>query len=684
MTWLFPLYLLGAGAVIAPILMHLRRRPPQERVEFSSLMFLEAQTPVPVRKRRLENWLLLLLRCLVLVLLALMFARPLWRAEQAAPASDQTATVVVLDRSASMRRGDLWQQARAAAEKAIARAATTDRLAMLVFDAQAQVLWSFDEDQNAAGTRGVVLPQRLAEIQPGWGGTDLGGALVEAVGLFGRAQGMAGMRRRILLISDLQEGARLEALRAQVWPETIALELHRLGAPNQDNFTLTLAASGEGSATAAPGPAALRLRLSNARESRVTEFRLDAVPPVTGHLPPGATRVLTVATAQAGAPVTLTLSGDAWDFDNRVFTAPPQPQEVRILFIGDEKTRDEAASPLFYLSRALQPTASLLPKLEVLPEGTAEIPQGTDLVVLSGAAPPAGLRTWLEAGGLAVSVITEKTTAQQLQALTGGGIWQVQADRAEEVPDHYAMLSEVRTEHPLLRPFADERLRDFTKLRFWRHRRVTPPADAALTVLARFDDDAPAMLAAQRGQGTLLLLTSGWHPADSQLALSTKFVPLLYGWLEAAGFRNEKPASWWVGDRLPTQGMVSLTLPDGQTRALGANEAVRADTPGLHTLTEASGLRTLVAVNLPPEEGRITPLDIARLRELGVRLEEAAAPGSAAAQAQDRERLALTEQEARQRAWLWLLATLLALLAAETWLAGRSRQASASSLPSPA
>ncbi|MBK8091491.1 MAG: BatA domain-containing protein [Verrucomicrobiaceae bacterium] len=59
MSWLFPLYLAGAAAVIAPILLHLRRRPPQDRVEFSSLLFLDAQTPVPVSKRRLENWLLL-------------------------------------------------------------------------------------------------------------------------------------------------------------------------------------------------------------------------------------------------------------------------------------------------------------------------------------------------------------------------------------------------------------------------------------------------------------------------------------------------------------------------------------------------------------------------------------------------------------------------------------------------
>jgi len=61
----------------------------------------------------------------------------------------------------------------------------------------------------------------------------------------------------------------------------------------------------------------------------------------------------------------------------------------------------------------------------------------------------------------------------------------------------------------------------------------------------------PAILVRTLGKGRVVLLASGWHPADSQLALSTKFVPLLYGWLEAAGFRNEQAASLLVGDVLP-------------------------------------------------------------------------------------------------------------------------------------
>ncbi|HQZ27526.1 MAG TPA: BatA domain-containing protein, partial [Verrucomicrobiales bacterium] len=76
MSFLFPLYLLGAAALAVPILLHLRRRPPTEHLEFSSLMFLEKSPERMTRRTRLERWLLLALRCLALLLLAFAFGRP--------------------------------------------------------------------------------------------------------------------------------------------------------------------------------------------------------------------------------------------------------------------------------------------------------------------------------------------------------------------------------------------------------------------------------------------------------------------------------------------------------------------------------------------------------------------------------------------------------------------------------
>src|SRR5207247_10790014 len=76
MSFLAPLFLLGALAVALPIVFHLIRRTSKDKMTFSSLMFLQPTPPRVTRRNRLENIFLLVLRCLVLCLLALGFARP--------------------------------------------------------------------------------------------------------------------------------------------------------------------------------------------------------------------------------------------------------------------------------------------------------------------------------------------------------------------------------------------------------------------------------------------------------------------------------------------------------------------------------------------------------------------------------------------------------------------------------
>ena len=79
MSFLAPLFLFGALAIGLPVLFHLIRRTTRERTIFSSLMFLQPTPPRLTRRSRLEHILLLLLRCLVLCLLALGFARPFFK-----------------------------------------------------------------------------------------------------------------------------------------------------------------------------------------------------------------------------------------------------------------------------------------------------------------------------------------------------------------------------------------------------------------------------------------------------------------------------------------------------------------------------------------------------------------------------------------------------------------------------
>ncbi|MCX6839027.1 MAG: VWA domain-containing protein [Verrucomicrobia bacterium] len=660
MSWLFPLYLAGAAAIIAPILLHLRRRPPQDRVEFSSLLFLDAQTPVPVSKRRLENWLLLLLRCLALILLALMFSRPFIQSESTAAASPNSATLILLDRSASMRRADLWKQAIAEAEEQLKAAKLTDRIALAIFDRELTPLWSFEEDRNTPANRLTAIQTRLAALSPTWNATQLDRALIAAVPSFDSST--TSLKKRIHLISDLQEGTKLDALRTIAWPAELTLSVHRLDPATNDNLSIALAAREDDRSA----DALVRIRLSNTRDSALRDFTLawqnaPQTDAITAQIPPGASRILNAPPNSTNA-TTLTLSGDTHEFDNRIFIAPPQPRTVRIHFLGKDATRDEASSPLYYLARALQPTATLAPVLtadEKLPT------QPADILFIVGSATAEGLRDYIERGGFLVAVPSDATW---LKTLTG-----LDLNVTADISDEYRMLAEVKAEHPLLKPFADPQLRDFTKLRFWKHRHIEiKTANPSLETLATFDNGHPAILSAHIGKGTLIVLASGWHPGDSQFALSTKFVPLLYGWLAAAGFSHDPAATLLVGDALPLDAAQTHTItdPENKTHSLKPGETFTTSQIGLHKVQNAAHTQ-IIAVNLLPDEGRVLPLEPQKLAEYGIKL-ATVSDTSATSETTD-QRLTSTDTEQRQNLWWWFLVTLLAVLLLETALAGRPK-----------
>jgi len=262
------------------------------------------------------------------------------------------------------------------------------------------------------------------------------------------------------------------------------------------------------------------------------------------------------------------------------------------------------------------------------------------------------------------------------------------------------MLAEMDFRHPLFAPFADPRFSDFTKIHFWKYRRVDASAIPNARVVAKFDTGDPAILEIPIGRGRVLVLTCGWHPDDSQLALSTKFVPFLYSLLEESGGTAPAPAQFHVGDvvRLPSdagapKSALTVRAPDGSELSLASGETNFTKTfmPGVYTLSHPMGegrgegnfrasqsqKSARFAVNLDDRESRTAPLPGDELERLGVPL---AQQPTVASQSARQTRLQNSELEARQKLWRWFIVATLAVLLLETWLAGRT----ARSLETPA
>src|SRR5215831_21070451 len=138
MNFLNPLFLFGLAAAAIPVLIHLfTRRKPRE-VRFPSLDFLTEVNQSEIRRLRLKQWLLLLLRTLAVAALALAMSRPALRGSTAPGGRASTTVIVLLDQSGSMsatsRGGTRFADARRAAEDLLATLGPQDELELVPYD----------------------------------------------------------------------------------------------------------------------------------------------------------------------------------------------------------------------------------------------------------------------------------------------------------------------------------------------------------------------------------------------------------------------------------------------------------------------------------------------------------------------------------------------------------------------
>jgi Aerotolerance regulator N-terminal/von Willebrand factor type A domain len=691
MSFLTPLYIMGMAAVAAPIIFHLIRRAPKGDVPFSSLMFLSPTPPRLTRRSRMDNWLLLLLRAAALSLLAFAFARPFLR--EAAQLDfgdvDQRRIALLIDTSASMRRGDLWPRARALAAEVLDDCRPTDQVAVFAFDAACQPLLSFRESATLdPARRHTIARAALDRLAPTWRGTNLGQALIDTVSAIedvaDKSEKTARMPRRIILISDLPQGSRLDALGDFQWPSDVELDLKTVVATGSNAGLERLVDSVES------GPddtdSSRRVRVVNNPGSDREKFELTwidekggaAGKPIEVYVPPAESRVVRIPRPPLNVPhPSLRLSGDAQAFDNTLYFADERRGEVNIAYLGGDRG-DDPDGLLYYLQRVFadspRQTVSVVARK---PSETVDwkSTKAPELVVVAVETPHnvRGLAEYMSAGGTVLYVLTTPGRHETLAGLAGVPPWNIE-EAALARGD--VMLGEIAFDHPLFASLAAAQFNDFTKIRFWKYRRIDGPRLGESRVLARFENSDAAVIEKLVGKGRLVVLASGWRPADGQLARSSKFVPLMWALLQPRNPRPVIAANQRVGDRVPIvvadESVKSMVVhkPDGAAVTIARETGVfdETDEPGLYTVDMPAG-ESSFAVNLDPLESKTAALQVETIEQLGVRL------ASHSRQNIDRDQLRQmynAELEGRQKLWRWLILAVIGILIFETWLAGRT------------
>jgi hypothetical protein len=703
MGLLAPLYALAALAIAGPILFHLIRRQPQGQQQFSSLMFLQPSPPRLTRRSRLDNWLLLLLRSLAIALIAFAFARPYLRERSLLNmVPSGRSLVVLLDTSASMQRDEVWLAAQQELRELVASLSSEDYLSLYTIDTSlTEIIPLGSAELEAAASQQAVLAA-AEELRPSWHATDLAAGLIELADLLDAqkidGQTLAADESEIILITDLHTDSGAESLQGFEWPEQVGLDVRRVAPSQPGNARPSLLAADEDQGES------LRIRVENNLQSEVQNFQLTWLDergsvqgaPTNVQVPPGQVRVVPLPDR---APLKrIRLTGDSWDADNELFVLRAEPALQRIAYVGDNN-RDREDDPGYFLAKA--PLSSSQVTREVIRLSNQELTTNLSNPETSAAVleldqcrvdDATVLRDFARRGGI-VLVIAAQPLSANGQRINSESLFLEQLfDQpglriGEAELDDFALIEKVDYQHPLFRPFSDPRYNDFSKIRIWSHRTLreknaetqidtsssASELDSAgkLKTVASLDSGTPLLVQQSLGEGSIWLMTSGWQPSDSSLALSSKFVPILLGIFDPT--RETTDASWTyeVGQWLPVARSAEVVDAQGTQVEEPIVEwrasEIRFHEPGLYSIVTTEGPAQTVAIRIPASESNLDSQDPDLFAQYGIGLERVSSDSERTEAARQ---LRVSELESKQKLWQWLLAAGILILAIETGLAG--------------
>ncbi len=690
MGFLAPLFFVGLAALAVPILVHLFQRERREPVRFPSLMFLRQVPYKSVRRRRIRNWPLFLLRSLAVALLVIAFARPFFDRDLAAIGTldDAREVIVLLDRSYSMAYGDRWDRALESARSVVQGLRPEDRATLVAFDGAAATL-------TQPGADAGRLLNALDTLKPGAGITRFTPAFKVAQGLLA---GSERPRGEVVLISDFQRnawdgdvGARLpagsELLAMPVGDSAAtnaavaAVDFRRETVGDRERVTVLARIASRGG-MARELPVILEL---NGREVQRQTVRIEGS---------GATGVefqpITVdATESRG---TVRISGDALPADDAFHFSLSAGQAIRVLVVDGR--RNDAS---LYLQRALAIGQSPMFRVNAMPAARLRASDVSDaaVVVLNDVPFPSGetgrrIRTLVERGGGLLVVAGDAAASGWAEAAellpgtpgdvrdrgtAGGGIGYI---------DYSSRVFEL---------FRAPRSGDFSGARFYRYRSLGGTLQEG--VLARFDDGTPALLERRFGEGRVLVWGSTLDTYWTDLPLQPVFLPFIHQIVRhAAGYAEPRP--WFaVGEVVelgrrgaqvhepadadsaaarPAAPSTWLVISPSGRRLEPENGLLRLEESGFYDVRPArggEGEAFAVAANVDLTESELATMEPAALAaavappaSAGTRLTRTAAPSAA-------------ERERRQSLWWYLLIGVFVLLAAETAWSNRPRRGAA-------
>ncbi|MFO0945745.1 MAG: BatA domain-containing protein [Planctomycetota bacterium] len=537
--FLNPAMLLGGLLIAIPIAIHLIHRFRYRRVRWAAMEFLLEGAQLTRRRIMLEQLLLLLLRCLVVLGIVLIIARPLASESVAGlfAGGDRSHHWIVLDDSYSMAEsggpGDCFSEAAAVLEnlvKGISDRPGNHGLTLLRTSSPTpELMVSKADEQSLLKTRELLAKGKASYL-----------ATPPAKGILAAAEQAAASdasRKIVYVLTDF---------RAKDWPRDgeLSQALRRMSEAGV-NLQLIDAAPGAGlnlgieqavarTGSAAVGvPFAIDVAIRNYSNNAVSQVALAAT--VDGRSLPThaveriepnavANTTISLEVAEPGQhQVTISLPEDALARDNTAYVFVDLPERLPVLIIDGSKDREDSA----FLSLALSPGGAVRTGLATVVHGPEYLAGGSldgfrvvYLLNVPRLEVPAinALKDFVgRGGGLAIFLGDQVSIDDYNSRLfdeTGAGLMPVRLDSVLDLPPSQDEEPDIQFEkHPIFKVFEGERNPFIQTVRVSKCFRAGESGSKPPTVkwIAKLRGGAPLAMDATIGNGRVVtfLTTAG-------------------------------------------------------------------------------------------------------------------------------------------------------------------------------
>ena len=544
-----PLFLSLLPLAALPVLFHFFYRLKRQTRPFSTLMFFHRLDPKLNARRSLREWLILLLRALLIVFVLLALARPVWFGHGQ---EGSVAVVLLMDNSGSMTGAGAGgrtklKQAVDGARDILAELHPADRagIVLLTPDPAVTLPAGLSQDKTA-------LKLALDGISETEAGGSVAGAMDRAMRML---EASSAAHREIQVFSDLQqEKWGQPPVNLPAPSRGLEVAVHRVASPSSGLPNVSLTQVEMPSRPVVTGrrfPVQVRLANAGPGQVRVRLHWLDDA----GHR--GDLELAVAAQEEKNVPVTLaasdpglhwvlfSLDGDDFSADNRAAAAFMAVEQQSVVFLG-------GAADFGYLPLAMSPTgdgrlSGLAISFSSLETFAADKQPGFVALPWEDL-PRAGeaLRQFLMKGGTALLVPSPKAPG-------GAGTkpdWLAISPETLQGASNGLALAVLDKASAIFDDMRDEK--GGVALRNVKVFRCRPlHLDAQAAPLLGLEDGSVVLASQKVGQGLLLASGLAFDPAWSTLPLKPAFVALAQGMVLNHAAAQGSITSLVAGDPLP-------------------------------------------------------------------------------------------------------------------------------------